>query len=94
MGTNTTHRTFVEDISASGPGEVLLRGWVYRLRILGKTSFIVLRDCSGTAQCVAATETLQNHRLKVEDVVEIRELSAKIRAQRPVLKSMSEKFRF
>ena len=72
MGTNTAHRTFIEDISASSPGEVLLRGWVYRLRVLGKTSFIVLRDCSGTAQCVAATETLQNHRLKVEDVVEIR----------------------
>ncbi len=72
MGTNAAHRTFIEDISASSRGEVLLRGWVYRLRVLGKTSFIVLRDCSGTAQCVAATETLQNHRLKVEDVLEIR----------------------
>src|SRR3984885_7167409 len=72
MGTNTTHRTFVQDISTSTAGEVLLRGWVYRLRVLGKTFFMVLRDCSGVAQCVAATGTLQNHRLKVEDVVEIR----------------------
>lgn len=47
-------------------------GWVYRLRVLGKTSFIILRDCSGVAQCVAATEAVQDHRLKVEDVVEVR----------------------
>jgi nondiscriminating aspartyl-tRNA synthetase len=51
--------------------EVLIRGWVYRLRVLGRTSFVILRDCSGEAQCVAATEALKDHKLKVEDVVEI-----------------------
>jgi len=54
------------------PGEVLLRGWVYRLRVLGKTTFVILRDSSGEAQCVAATEALKDHRLKTEDVIEIR----------------------
>jgi nondiscriminating aspartyl-tRNA synthetase len=49
----------------------LLRGWVYRLRILGKTAFVILRDCSGEVQCVIASEALSPHKLKVEDVVEI-----------------------
>src|SRR3984885_4607003 len=72
MATTSPYRTFIQEISASSTGEVLLRGWVYRLRVLGKTSFIILRDCSGVAQCVAATEAVQDYRLKVEDVVEVR----------------------
>src|ERR1700733_10821098 len=72
MATTSPYRTFIQDISASSTGEVLLRGWVYRLRVLGKTSFIILRDCSGVAQCVAATEAVQDYRLKVGDVVEVR----------------------
>lgn len=44
---------------------------MHRLRVLGKTSLIILRDCSGEAQCVAATQALKDHKLKVEDVVEI-----------------------
>jgi nondiscriminating aspartyl-tRNA synthetase len=67
----STHRTFIQNIAPSPPSDVLLRGWVYRLRVLGKTSFVILRDCSCEAQCVAATETLKDHRLKVEDAVEI-----------------------
>jgi nondiscriminating aspartyl-tRNA synthetase len=38
---------------------------------LGKTSFVILRDCSGEVQCVAATESLKDYRLKVEDAIEI-----------------------
>jgi nondiscriminating aspartyl-tRNA synthetase len=66
-----TQRTFIENIPESILGEVLLRGWVYRLRILGKTAFVILRDCSGEAQCVITSEALTEHKLKVEDVVEI-----------------------
>ncbi len=32
--------------------EVRLRGWVYRLRIVGKKAFIVLRDSTNIIQCV------------------------------------------
>jgi nondiscriminating aspartyl-tRNA synthetase len=71
MVTTATRRIFIEDISEFNPGEVRLRGWVYRLRILGKTAFVILRDCSGEAQCVIASEALGDHKLKVEDVVEI-----------------------
>lgn len=71
MVANTARRTFIHDISASSFGEVLLRGWVYRLRVLGKTSFVIVRDSSGEAQCVGATDALKDYRLKVEDAIEI-----------------------
>src|SRR5262249_12374907 len=51
--------------------EVLMRGWVYRLRVLAKTTFIILRDCSGEAQCVSTSEALQDLHLKLDDAVEI-----------------------
>jgi hypothetical protein len=51
---------------------VVLRGWVYRLRVLGKTTFLIPRDCSGQVRCVASSEALKDLRLKSEDTVEIR----------------------
>jgi nondiscriminating aspartyl-tRNA synthetase len=51
--------------------EVTLRGWVSRIRVLGKTIFVVLKDCSGEVQCVAAPESIKEHHLKLEDTVEI-----------------------
>jgi nondiscriminating aspartyl-tRNA synthetase len=72
MESTTLDRTFIHDISLSTPGEVLLRGWIYRLRTLGKTSFVILNDCSGKVQCVAGTDFLRDFRLKAEDVIEVR----------------------
>ena len=71
MVATTARRVFIENIREIGAGQVLLKGWIYRLRVLGKTAFVILRDCSGEAQCVIASEALKEHRLKVEDVVEI-----------------------
>src|SRR5438105_2907194 len=71
MLTTAARRIFIENIPEIASGNVRLRGWVYRLRILGKTAFVILRDCSGEAQCVIASEALRHHKLKVEDVVEI-----------------------
>jgi nondiscriminating aspartyl-tRNA synthetase len=45
--------------------------WVCRMRVLGKTTFVVLKDCSGEIQCVAAPESIKEHHLKLEDTVEI-----------------------
>ena len=67
-----TRRTFIQSLPEAIPGEVILRGWVYRLRVLGKTTFVILKDCSGEAQCVAATEAVGVLRLKTEDVIEVR----------------------
>src|SRR5262249_13823496 len=36
-----------------------------------KTIFVVLQDCSGEVQCVAAPEAIKEHHLKLEDTVEI-----------------------
>ncbi len=71
MVTKQARRTFINTLKSVDSAEVVIRGWVYRLRVLGRTSFVILRDCSGEAQCVAATEALKDHKLKVEDVVEI-----------------------
>jgi nondiscriminating aspartyl-tRNA synthetase len=71
MVTIASQRVFAESIPEFIPGEVRLRGWIYRLRILGKTAFVILRDCTGEAQCVIASDALREHKLKVEDVVEI-----------------------
>ncbi len=72
MATAAIGRVLIETLGESRPEEVLLRGWIYRLRILGKTAFLILRDCTGEAQCVLASEALKTQHLRVEDVVEIR----------------------
>ena len=64
-------RIFTNSLKEFADQSVLLRGWVYRLRVLGRTTFVILRDCSGQAQCVAGTQALKHLHLKSEDVVEI-----------------------
>jgi nondiscriminating aspartyl-tRNA synthetase len=64
-------RTFIAELSGRVGEPVLIRGWVYRLRVLAKTTFIVLKDCSGEAQCVAASDSLHNLKLKLDDALEV-----------------------
>jgi len=45
-------RTWLAEIAQHAGAEVEVRGWVHRVRELGKISFLLLRDRSGTAQCV------------------------------------------
>jgi nondiscriminating aspartyl-tRNA synthetase len=71
METAFSQRIFANTLSHYVDKEVLLRGWVYRLRVLAKTTFVMLHDCSGEAQCVAASEKLKTLQLKLEDTVEI-----------------------
>jgi asparaginyl-tRNA synthetase len=44
---------YIENIGAHDGDEVTLRGWVYNKRSSGKLQFILLRDGTGTIQCVA-----------------------------------------
>jgi nondiscriminating aspartyl-tRNA synthetase len=67
----TPSRKFTESLGRHLGGEVLIRGWVHRLRSLARTTFIVLRDCTGEAQCVAASESLKELHLKLDDTVEL-----------------------
>jgi nondiscriminating aspartyl-tRNA synthetase len=64
-------KTFVADVARSTNESVVLRGWISRLRVLAKTTFIILKDCSGEIQCVAATDDVAHHKLKLDDAVEI-----------------------
>jgi nondiscriminating aspartyl-tRNA synthetase len=66
-----SQRVFIESLPNLVQQEVMLRGWVCRMRVLGKTTFVVLQDCSGEIQCVAAPESIKEHHLKLEDTVEI-----------------------
>ena len=66
-----TKRIFASSLPKSPAQPVLLRGWVHRLRVLGKTTFLIVRDCSGQAQCVAGSEALRDLHLKSEDTVEV-----------------------
>lgn len=84
MVPKSTRRVFIQEIQQLEPtsannnadqnpqDEVLIRGWVYRLRQLAKTLFIVVKDCSGEVQCVADPELFKDLKLKLEDTVELR----------------------
>ncbi len=64
-------RVFIAQLSELLGQKTVLRGWVYRYRPLAKTTFIILRDCSGTVQCVASPELVKDFSLKLDDVIEI-----------------------
>src|SRR5581483_2353814 len=68
----SSQRVFIESLRQFHEQEVTICGWVSRLRTLAKTTFIILKDCSGEMQCVAATDAIKDHRLKNDDVIEIR----------------------
>src|SRR5262249_26377041 len=64
-------RTFIRSLDPARQTEVRVRGWIYRLRVLAKTTFIIVKDCSGEAQSVAASEAIKDLHLKLDDAVEI-----------------------
>jgi nondiscriminating aspartyl-tRNA synthetase len=65
-------RRFVEELSNRVGETVLIRGWVHRLRVLAKTTFLIVKDCTGEAQCVAATDALRDLHPKLDDAIEVR----------------------
>jgi nondiscriminating aspartyl-tRNA synthetase len=67
-----TRRSLISALKPAVGNAVVIRGWVYRLRVLAKTTFIIVKDCTGEAQCVAATDSLNDLHLKLDDAVEIR----------------------
>ena len=49
-------RTLIKDIKAGK--EVLLKGWVYEIRVIAKLGFVLLRDKTGIVQCVVQGKEL------------------------------------
>ncbi len=68
---STISKTFVADLHLHVGKTITLQGWIFRLRQLAKTTFVVLKDCTGEAQCVAAPDVLRELHLKTDDAVEI-----------------------
>ena len=62
-------RVWIEDLWNYVDKEVVLKGWIHRLRKLGGINFAILRDRSGIVQVVDEMRLLQ--RFKHENVVEI-----------------------
>ena len=63
-------RTSIGWIDPQSSAPVVLRGWIYRLRVLASTTFVILRDSTGEVQCVADSAILAPLHLKL-DTVEI-----------------------
>ena len=64
-------RTFTVSATQHLGERVEIRGWVYRLRTLASTTFIVVRDCTGMIQCVYATASFKGPHVKLDDVVAV-----------------------
>ncbi len=75
----------VTDVNDLKPGkQVLIRGWVYEIRILAKLGFILLRDKTGIVQCVVQGKELEKlSNLGLESVIEIKGKTkkAKVKAE-------------
>ena len=71
MATWFSSRALIHSVPARIGDRVVLRGWVYRLRNLATTTFVIVRDCTGEMQCVAATSRLKDVALKLDDTIEI-----------------------
>lgn len=64
-------RSFISEAADKVGKQVLLRGWVHRLRPTRSTVFLVLQDASGRTQVVSGHEALRDLTLKTEDCVEV-----------------------
>lgn len=64
-------RTLVEQLKNHINEEVLIKGWVARIRKLKSVTFLIVRDRTGMVQCVAANEFMEARNVKLETVVSI-----------------------
>ena len=65
-------RVLVEELSSHLEQEVLVKGWVYRIRRLSQVTFLILRDRTGVIQVVVNPDLIKNIHVSTESVVEIR----------------------
>lgn len=64
-------RIIVEELKNHINEEVVIKGWICRIRKLKSVTFLILRDRTGMVQCIAGNELLELKSLKVETVVSI-----------------------
>ena len=64
-------RTYISELKTGK--EALLKGWVYEIREMSKMKFLLIRDVSGTVQCILKKESKGfNQEITLESVVYIK----------------------
>lgn len=66
-GRKTEERTYIAELGGKIGETVRLEGWVHDTRLLGKISFIVLRDATGKAQVTAVRSKASDETMKLVD---------------------------
>jgi nondiscriminating aspartyl-tRNA synthetase len=64
-------RTLITELVNREQQQVLLKGWVHKIRKLSKVAFLILRDRTGIVQCVIDPKSIDVKGLKLETVIEI-----------------------
>lgn len=64
-------RQLINNLNIKINETVEIKGWIHRIRKLGKIAFLLLRDRTGIIQCVIDTKEVDINHIKLETVVEI-----------------------
>lgn len=64
-------RSFIGEIQPVQGQTICISGWIYHLRVLTKTTFLVIKDSTGILQCVMPTDLNNDEHLRLDDCVEI-----------------------
>jgi nondiscriminating aspartyl-tRNA synthetase len=64
-------RILINELKDHLEEQVLIKGWIHRIRKLSKVTFLVLRDRTGIVQCVIDPKSIEVKDIKNESVVEI-----------------------
>lgn len=65
-------RILIKETGNFTGSEVMIKGWLHRIRNIGKIAFLMVRDRSGIIQCVVDTREIEIKGLKLESVIEIK----------------------
>ncbi|MBI2026577.1 MAG: aspartate--tRNA(Asn) ligase, partial [Deltaproteobacteria bacterium] len=63
------NRVIIKNLGTHVGKAILLSGWVHGLRVLSKFSFLILKDRSGSVQCVVDHSIFDATKLHLEDIV-------------------------
>jgi len=62
-------KIFIKDLKEHDGKEVTLNGWVYNVRSIGKIWFLILRDGTGTLQCVVVKNDVDDDTFNKEELL-------------------------
>ncbi|WP_413289752.1 aspartate--tRNA(Asn) ligase [Bdellovibrio sp. HCB337] len=64
-------RSFICELPQMKEQPIKIAGWIYHLRVLSQTTFLVVKDATGIIQCVMQTDLNSNLHLRLDDCVEV-----------------------